>query len=368
MSLLLALTSGGGGSPIAIGASSSASGSPTTTAVATAATGSTFLVWVDDYYSMLTGVTDNKGNSYTPLGAAQTWTMAGSGWDGISRAFICVNGAGGSGHTVTVSGSSGAPEIVFVEVLNADTASPLDINDSSTVGSTANPVTSGAVASAYANELLIGMFGGDYNATGITWGNSFTGLATTAGTNGFTASVGYRVVNSTATYQASASRTSSFPSASMWFISLKQAAGGGGTTYTCDIVEVISLADAISAVMTMPGSISEAIALSDVQAAAAVFVSAVSEAVTLSDAQSAQMVFSASVTESLGLSDALTAQQVMVAALAESISLVDIQSSQMVGNVTIEESISLSDSQDATGGGGTGSTVFSAKNDRKRFS
>jgi hypothetical protein len=217
---------------ITIGAFSSDNGtnSGVTPAVTTQASGSTFLVFIHNIYSTLSGVSDNKGNSYLPLAPQQDWTMAGTGWTGNVRGWICENGIGGTNHIVTDAAGNADTEIAFIEVVGGLTSGILDINDYSTLGSTANPVLSASISTAQAEEMLIGFFCGDYDPTATVWNNGFTKLLDILVPGFVGASVGYRQVSSVAAYQASMSRTTANPSATMWFVSLKADSASSGNS------------------------------------------------------------------------------------------------------------------------------------------
>lgn len=213
---------------IRIGAYSVNPSGNVTPGVTTQATGSTFVVYIVDVYCTLTGVTDNYGNTYTPLGTAQAWVLGGVNWDAQARAFICVNGVGGANHVATATGSFFGPKTELVEVINADTTSPLDVNDFAVVDSTANPILSTSSATSYADELLLAFVGGDYLPSAPLWNNSFLPINFTSdGT--FAVAAAYRIVSATGSYQSSYSRTATNPDASVWLISLKQKAGGDVT-------------------------------------------------------------------------------------------------------------------------------------------
>lgn len=85
----------------------------TTPAVTTQTSGSTFLVY--SHAASLTGVSDNKGNTYT-----QITNTTGSVMTTPLYIYECVNGTGGTGHTATTTYSLASNKLtVFVEIIGS---------------------------------------------------------------------------------------------------------------------------------------------------------------------------------------------------------------------------------------------------------
>lgn len=416
--------------PIALGATSSGIGTGATPSVTTQASGSTFLAFAADIYETFGTVTDSKGNTYTPLGAQQNWTLAGTGWTGNMRGWICENGTGGSGHTLSIAGSSADTQKYFIEVTGGLTSGALDINNFSTIGTTANPALSGSATPAQADEILVALCAGDFNPSAYSWNNSFTKIADLSPGSFIGSSTAYRVVSSITSYQASVNRTTANPSASMWFVSIKAASGGavynasitesmtladsqgavaliaatiteplslaetqtaafiavatvnesmtladsqdasvtgGGTVYDVTIVEVMSLGDSASAAHVMPATISEALSLLDSQQTSQLFSAQATEAMALADSQVAANVITAAVTETITLTDSSAASAMLTAVMQELVSLDDSASTQMVANATTTEAMNLGDSAEAQGDEPVAPGAFSRTDERRRF-
>lgn len=202
------------------------SGIGTGTNVPTSATGgstqngSTFLIGViGPPTANITGASDNKGNTYTPM-AAQFDSTSRQRW------FRCENGSGGAGHTFTGTWSASthcsviAIELVpsggFKAVLDQLAA---DISDNST------PYSSNTIITTIANAFLVGMLNGNSSSNPATHGTNTieslpaSGWTIPAGsdvTNGATeATACFAVVAVTSTGTQRASFTESGASASL---------------------------------------------------------------------------------------------------------------------------------------------------------
>lgn len=140
----------------------STSGASTTTASGTtAASGSTFVaVYSWGGGSAPTSVTDNKGNTYTQRGAM----MDNYGGGMRSMAFVKEDGAGGSGHTVTVAVSAGATDstLRLIEITGALAAS-LDLYPDGT-HDTATPYVASSGTLGQADELVLSCCATDTSA------------------------------------------------------------------------------------------------------------------------------------------------------------------------------------------------------------
>src|SRR5262245_2854089 len=124
----------------------------TTPAGVTTTAGSLLIASAGFCCAGFTSITDNKGNTYA-VAIPQVAVIAA---DGLQR-YVASN-AGGSSHTVTLTGASGAfYGTLSVSEVSGATASPLDqqvgSNDAGSTTSHASPSTG---TTTQANELLIG--------------------------------------------------------------------------------------------------------------------------------------------------------------------------------------------------------------------
>ena len=125
----------------------SSSTTQTTAAVTTSVSGSTFLVFM--YTSSATSCVDNMGNVYTrflgyPTDAQGKWC----------NVWICENGKGGAGHTVTVTNSSASNRLAFlIEVIGSG---GIDINVANVDASSPYTITSPVLARTAELALLFG--------------------------------------------------------------------------------------------------------------------------------------------------------------------------------------------------------------------
>lgn len=137
--------------------SDSGTTSPQTTAgVTTQASGSTFVVDVIMTSLYLQSVTDNKGNTYT-----LDSTVANYSGDFDLLRYICANGTGGAGHTVSITKTGGAEtaEVTafFVELVG------VGAKIGSTVGTVdaTDPITSPNLNVTGPRALLLSAMAGD---------------------------------------------------------------------------------------------------------------------------------------------------------------------------------------------------------------
>lgn len=128
-------------------------GSPRTTTVTinTAATGSSFLVaFFTANGDTVNAVSDNKGNTYSSVTSVVDSTNGNKMW-----LYQTTNGAGGSGHTFTVTMSSGGVVLISgIEVTGAVTASLID--QTNTAFDSSTPFGC-AVTTTVADSLVIGL-------------------------------------------------------------------------------------------------------------------------------------------------------------------------------------------------------------------
>src|SRR5271154_452024 len=124
-------------------------GSGVTGAVTTSVTGSSFygIVWCNNGSAPTVSLTDSKGNTpYTRIGTQ----LVNSGGGLYIDRFICINGVGGSGHTLT-AGGVGATDynvVALVELTGCNLTSPLDQSNSNNTGASqvGTPYSSGSVS------------------------------------------------------------------------------------------------------------------------------------------------------------------------------------------------------------------------------
>jgi len=171
----------------------------TTTAVNTATSGSTFEVAVIYDGTSFTSITDNKSNTWTQVGTETTI----NGSNAKCRRYKKEGGAGGTGHTVTVTCASGIIVVLFMEITGSTVVSdgtPSQAQDN------ASPFASPSITTTSATTLL----------TSVVWGDSGSNPATTAESTGFSvqvseldgssywvAALATRAVTSTGTYNSS---------------------------------------------------------------------------------------------------------------------------------------------------------------------
>lgn len=209
-------------------------GTATTSGGTTNASGSTFyaVVIIKNSTAVAMNLSDAWGNTYTQIGS--TVSDSSSRW--LSR-YQCVNGVGGSGHTLTATESVGtdAVTVYFVEIVGGATITPLD--QSNTYGNSfaGNPTNSGSITlTPSANsELLISTYVTEKFAAGLSYteANGFTVQALVAdGTTGNScaSAIGTQVVASPGSYSASWTCSSGGSSVIAVIDSFQGGGGGGG--------------------------------------------------------------------------------------------------------------------------------------------
>lgn len=185
----------------------SGTASPTTTTAFTAATtaGNLIVVAISNDSggtTSVTGVTDNKGNTYTKIK-----TVANSSALDI---YYAANIAGGTGHTISVTWSLAAASnlsIIAQEYSSMPTA-PLDVSVSA-IGSTVSPSSGATAATTQADELVVGILSFDAATTTVMAGSGYGNLTSIAVTGAHTA-MESKVISATgaqtATFTLAASR------------------------------------------------------------------------------------------------------------------------------------------------------------------
>ena len=144
-------------------------------------------------------------------------------------------------------------------------------------------------------------------------------------------------------------------------------AAGGGTTYSADAADSISLtdsasstaafeaaatdaavlADSASASLTLAADASDSIALADTAAGGLVFESAAADGLSLADESSGSPAFNRDASDSLSLADSASAQHVIAAQVDDAIALADSASAQHTMPLGATDSIALADSSSA---------------------
>ncbi len=175
-------------------------------AISSAATGSSFLVFVStDGTQTVTSVTDNKGNTPYAIVGSTLSNFLGAGVSAVI--YLFTNGVGGSGHTATanLTGSADA-EVYLLEVVGGVTASLVDAlssafwNDDS-----ATPFTSNNVVTTNATDLLLAftITGSTSGTETLTWSNSFSQVVADGNSAHFTTAIAKQIVSTTGTYNSS---------------------------------------------------------------------------------------------------------------------------------------------------------------------
>ena len=189
----------------------------TTSGVVTQSTGSTFLAIVACYHSSLTPilgsapVSDNKGNTGWALQGTKTLIFGGVVEIGV---YAQVNGAGGAGHTCTVTATqSENVGIWFIEVKGGLTSGIIDqIGDWIARTGVANfTALSNSITTTQAAELVLGIEFDGRSGTGVnnTYNNGFIVDQEENDSAGYTSSVSHKILSSTSTEQLSVQNANS---------------------------------------------------------------------------------------------------------------------------------------------------------------
>jgi hypothetical protein len=201
-----------------------------TTSGVTTTTGSTFTISsTADFGVTINTPTDSKSNAYGALGTTQTDDSNAF----RQSVFYKENGAGGSGHTATVTYSGSTyPTVYFTEVRGAATASYDSGSLAAAFDNNGSPhdVTSGTFAQA--NNAVLTWIGTDGGGTRSYSCSGFTVTQETDGNNYWTGATGYKLV--TATTAQLASWVESATRGLMKIVAFKEAAGGTSYDLTVD--------------------------------------------------------------------------------------------------------------------------------------
>lgn len=170
----------------------------------------------------VTGVTDNKGNTYTVIPGSSF----GNGLNMV--AYMTVISTGGSGHTLTVAWNDAAENVrVVAQVFTGFTGTPTFDQLKQASGSSATPASGSTSTTSTANELVVGMLArAGTTASTITAGSGYSNLVDAAATD--TAAMESQVVSSTGGYNATFSLSVSRAWLAMAITFYDDTGGGGG--------------------------------------------------------------------------------------------------------------------------------------------
>jgi len=138
----------------------------------TQTSGSSFIVWYGGYTSNSSTPTDNKGNTYTHIGTDQFYANYSNAFN--TRSFKCDNGAGGSGHIVSIplpGQPAGEISALFFEVKNSTSLTQL-VQDYPASGTTHN--SSNIVVTKKATIVSVWSGDGPFTNNTAVPGNGFT--------------------------------------------------------------------------------------------------------------------------------------------------------------------------------------------------
>ena len=115
-----------------------------------------------------------------------------------------------------------------------------------------------------------------------------------------------------------------------------------------EVVEVVGVADSVSATFNITATVPESVAIADAPTATFVTGATVAESVAATDAPTATTIFVANIAESISVTDAPTSVATLVATVAESQIIADPQDATVTGggvivNADQSESLSITD-------------------------
>ena len=204
-----------------LGATELVASAATVTVSATSTNGASWDVFVADTTGFgATPVTDNKGNTYTQIGANGTaFGVTGTRWRKE-------NGAGGAGHIFTgTMTSSDLASMFVVEITGGATSSLLDQFQNGN-DDVATPFTSAVTGTTtQANELVIAHeIDNRSAASAIVWGNSYVGLSDLSNVTGISCACAKLNVTATGTQQSSFTNVNTTESMT-WIATFKELGG-----------------------------------------------------------------------------------------------------------------------------------------------
>lgn len=189
------------------GIAPSSNDSVTTAAVTTNVSGSTFIAaitWDRPTPSVANfeSIVDSKGNTYTTIGTQASY---GPTSDPQARIFICENGVGGSGHTVTVTLTDPPNDmsltLFFLEVIGGF----LDQEGVATYTTQVGPYDSTTETTLFKDELLVSVvFQGAGANTTVTENTGFTVVQTVTdgATPRFVGGIGWKLAPTIGPYNS----------------------------------------------------------------------------------------------------------------------------------------------------------------------
>lgn len=325
------------------------SGSTATTAgVTTAASGSSFVIFLNDSGSGTRSVSDNKSNTYTQIG------VTGSFFGGASNTsvWLKINGAGGTGHTATgtLTGGTflevhGPFEITGGALASLVEAFPATMwNDD-----TATPFTSNSVTTANADDLLL-----SFTATGtssgtetLTYANGFVPVTADGNSAQFSGGVAKRVGVAPGTYFSQFTSAGAGTTEALITVIAFKSAAGGGVVNTKSQTETLLVADQSTKVRRSTRALVEAIAsMSDTLTKLSnnIRVKSIAEAIDMADQNIKLMKLTRSILDAFAV-DTDNAAKVNSTFLGEAISIIDQLNGRIIRGRSISEAISLADSQ-----------------------
>lgn len=181
--------------------------SATTGGGTTATSGSTFAAYVsyDASAGTINTSGDNKGNTFTGVGTAQS-----DGSGGLLRWYVCENGAGGTGHTFTFATANNHYGTVHLFEITSDNGSipTLDLTVQGTDSTQPwDNLATGVLNDA--NEVILSGVGGNTGGTGsYTSGNGTLLSEEPDASSYWTSAVARHIVTSSASYSPSFSNAS----------------------------------------------------------------------------------------------------------------------------------------------------------------
>jgi len=209
---------------IDVGASAiatSIAASQATSPISTQPSGSSFLIYLIYSGATFTSIVDNKGNTYSQVGAEFD-----VGANSQGRLYLKENGVGGSGHTATLTQSSSDYLLLALIEITGGKLSGL-VDQQAGQNDTSSPFTSPPITPTEAQELLLGFMGdASTNVSNHTHGNSFTSVVAANDGTFWVASVSKRLVSSIAAYNTSVTISGNGTANHNMIVSLKQASGG----------------------------------------------------------------------------------------------------------------------------------------------
>lgn len=203
-----------------------------TTSGVTTTTGSTFIAWTtaDDGVT-INAPTDSKSNSY---GTAKVTVSTGGGTS-KQTVYVKENGAGGSGHTLTFTFSSGTyPTCFFAEAAGAATASYDSGSLTSGASGAGSPFNRNSGGQAQAANAIFSFVATDAGGA-LTYTNSGYTVSEEGDANNYwTGAIGRQIVNTTSAVASSWVVAPGASNGGTVTFAIKEAVGGAAYELTVD--------------------------------------------------------------------------------------------------------------------------------------